>query len=92
MARPGVVWFGEELPAHPWDASTAAVEKCDAFISIGTSGVVFPAAYLPIEAACRGAAVIHVNQEHVPVKGDREISLVGQGGAILPQLLASPFG
>ncbi|WJN50025.1 MULTISPECIES: SIR2 family NAD-dependent protein deacylase [Pseudomonas] len=59
--RPGVVWFGEMLPEDAWSAGLGAAEECDLFFSIGTSGVVFPAAELPLRALGAGASVIHVN-------------------------------
>lgn len=42
--RPGVVWFGEMLPEDAWSVGLAAAEGCDVFLSIGTSGIVYPAA------------------------------------------------
>ncbi len=59
--RPGVVWFGEMLPEDAWSAGLGAAEECDLFFSIGTSGVVFPAAELPLRALGAGASVVHVN-------------------------------
>ena len=40
--RPHVVWFGE-MPLH-MDEIYAALERCALFISVGTSGMVYPAA------------------------------------------------
>jgi len=40
--RPHVVWFGE-MPFH-MDEIYAALDRCDLFLSIGTSGMVYPAA------------------------------------------------
>jgi NAD-dependent deacetylase len=40
--RPDVVWFGE-MPLH-MERIYAALSRCDLFIAIGTSGVVYPAA------------------------------------------------
>lgn len=40
--RPDIVWFGE-MP-YQMDAITEALHKCDVFVSIGTSGLVYPAA------------------------------------------------
>lgn len=59
--RPGVVWFGEMLPEAPWSAGLAAAESCDLFFSIGTSGVVYPAAELPLCALGTSATVVHIN-------------------------------
>jgi len=58
---PGVVWFGEMLPENNWSAAVAAAEASDMFLSIGTSGIVYPAAELPLRALCRGSTVVHIN-------------------------------
>ena len=59
--RPGVVWFGELLPADGLEAAWRAAEACDVIVVIGTSGVVQPAASLSSLALARGAAVIEIN-------------------------------
>ena len=46
--RPGVVWFGEGLPNHVWSHAEQLVVDCDALLVVGTSGVVYPAARLPL--------------------------------------------
>lgn len=91
LCRPGVVWFGESLPLDVWEAAVAAVAECDVLLSIGTSGAVYPAAALPKQALSSGAVVIHINPNRVAVSSENEISLVGKGGVILPQLLARAF-
>lgn len=53
-ARPHVVWFGE-LPLH-LDRITGALQRCDLFVSIGTSGVVYPAAGFVAAVAAAGRA------------------------------------
>jgi NAD-dependent protein deacetylase/lipoamidase len=62
LARPGVVWFGESIPPHAARAAQAAT-ACDAFLSIGTSAVVYPAAALVAEARARGAFTVEINPE-----------------------------
>lgn len=59
--RPGVVWFGEPLPAHAWRAATAAIDSCEQLVVVGTSGLVQPAASLPQRARDAGARVIEIN-------------------------------
>jgi len=61
MARPAVVWFGEQLPAGAMDRATAAALACDVCFSIGTSTLVQPAASLPFIALNAGAVVIEIN-------------------------------
>lgn len=59
--RPHVVWFGE-MPLQ-MDAILAALSDCGLFISIGTSGNVYPAAGFVQEARAYGAAAIELNLE-----------------------------
>lgn len=91
QVRPGVVWFGEELPTQVLAQAFAAAESCDLLLSVGTSGVVYPAAQIPQLALRSGARVVHVNPQPVAIRGDREHCLVGAAGEVLPCLLAHAF-
>ena len=89
--RPGVVWFGEVLPEDAWSAGLAAAEECDVFLSIGTSGIVYPAAELPLRALGKGATVVHIN----PVRFDissQEHFLQGPASVLMESLLRESFG
>ncbi len=57
--RPDIVWFGE-MPHH-LDEIQANLEKCDLFISIGTSGLVYPAANFVSLAKQVGAFCLEIN-------------------------------
>lgn len=59
--RPDIVWFGE-MPYHV-DEINKALAKVDLFISIGTSGTVFPAAGFALQARTRGAFTVEINLE-----------------------------
>jgi NAD-dependent deacetylase len=85
--RPGVVWFGEALPADALEAAFAAAEQADLLISVGTSGVVEPAAAIPRVAQQAGAWVLHVNPEPMAPAGVRVRHLRGAAGQVLPQLM-----
>ncbi|MGY8905220.1 MAG: SIR2 family NAD-dependent protein deacylase [Burkholderiales bacterium] len=61
--RPGVVWFGEDLPQGVWKQAQTLVAECDLLIAVGTSGVVYPAAGLVSSAAQRGIFVLGVNPQ-----------------------------
>lgn len=86
--RPAVVLFGEGLAEPAWTAAQRAVETCDVLISIGTSGMVFPAALLPMMAADRGATVITID----PAAAGDAFSLRGAAGEWMPKLLDAAFG
>lgn len=59
--RPHIVWFGE-MPLG-MDAIEAALGACDLFVSIGTSGNVYPAAGFVAEARAAGARTVELNLE-----------------------------
>lgn len=85
--RPGVVWFKENLPEGAWRSAVRLVRDCELLISVGTSGVVTPAADIPEMARAAGATVIHVNLEDVGLGEANEIMLLGSAGVVLPTLL-----
>ena len=59
--RPDVVWFGE-MPYH-MERIYAALAEADLFISIGTSGNVYPASGFVAEARRHGARTVELNLE-----------------------------
>lgn len=65
--RPDVVWFGE-MPYH-MGTIEAQISRCDLFIAIGTSGVVYPAAGFVQEAMRWGAHTVEINKELSEVTG-----------------------
>jgi NAD-dependent deacetylase len=87
MARPGVVWFGENLNPKIWAVAEQAVRACDVLLVIGTSAVVYPAAGLVPLAGASGAKTIEVNLEATPHSQAVDYSFVGLAGTVLPQLL-----
>ena len=88
--RPGVVWFGEMLPEQAWSYALEAVEDCDFFLSVGTSGIVYPAAELPLRALRNGATVVHVNPVVCGVSSQQHF-LEGSASHMLPTLLCRAF-
>jgi NAD-dependent deacetylase len=89
LLRPDVVWFGEDLPQDALQAAFTAARSCDLFLSVGTSGLVQPAARLPLEAAASGAIVVEVNPQPTPLSPYVDFRLEGLSGVILPALLAA---
>jgi NAD-dependent deacetylase len=73
--RPDIVWFGE-YPMH-MDKIQKELEECDLFVSIGTSGVVYPAAMFIQIAKSNGAYGIEINLEQTQVSDDFDMHLQG---------------
>lgn len=85
--RPHIVWFGE-MPLL-MEAISRAIAGCTHFISIGTSGTVYPAAGFVREARSAGARTIELNLE--PSQGTRYFDEYRHGPAsvVVPAFLAS---
>ncbi len=67
VMRPHIVWFGE-MPLE-MGRIERALERCDLFVSIGTSGAVYPAAGFVQLARQAGARTVEINLE--PTQGAR---------------------
>ena len=89
LLRPEVVWFGEALPPEAIGRAQQLSASCDVMLVVGTSGVVFPAAAMPLIAREAGATVIDVNPEKDALAARADIFLKGPGGEVLPKLVAS---
>lgn len=63
FVRPDVVWFGEALPEPVLNRAFEAASCAQVMLVAGTSGVVQPAASLPLVAREAGATVIEINPE-----------------------------
>jgi NAD-dependent protein deacetylase/lipoamidase len=87
ILRPDVVWFGEMLPEDAVAAAQLAVARCNVFLSVGTSSVVYPAAGFVHAARSRGAFTAEVNAEETVISSMVDVSLRGKSGEILPRVL-----
>ncbi len=83
--RPHIVWFGE-MPLRMGDIYSA-IEKADLFISIGTSGVVYPAAGFVHDARMHGAHTIEINLEPSAVESEFEEKRYGKASIEVPKLV-----
>ena len=81
--RPDIVWFGEMPLAL--DTIFQALERCDLFVAIGTSGQVYPAAGF-VEAAA-SARSIEINLEPSAVGSCFHEHRAGPAGTTVPQLV-----
>lgn len=87
MLRPHVVWFGE-MPLE-MDQIGAALARCDLFVSVGTSGNVYPAAGFVAEANAAGARTVELNLEPSLGRGHFAEGRYGKATAIVPEFVAA---
>jgi NAD-dependent deacetylase len=85
--RPTLVLFGEGMREPDWSASLAAAESCDCMIVVGTSGLVLPAAMIPVAARDSGARIIGIG----PEVDEGHVQLRSRAGAVLPALVSAAF-
>lgn len=85
--RPDVVWFNEILPSGPLDAAWTAVAQADLMLIVGTSGMVHPAADMPMDAHDRGVPVIEVNPQPSALTAIADIWIGEASGDALPELV-----
>ncbi len=84
--RPHIVWFGE-MPLH-MDRVRDAVTLCDLFVSIGTSGAVYPAAGFVQEARYAGAQTVELNLEPSENAQCFDDALYGKASQVVPDFVA----
>lgn len=87
LVRPGVVWFGEALPAGALEAAERAARAADVMLVVGTSGAVWPAAGLAATARRGGAYVVIVNPHASEIDSAAHLLVPGTAASVLPRLL-----
>lgn len=84
--RPDIVWFGE-MPYH-MDAIERALSRCSLFVSIGTSGNVYPAAGFVSAARHAGAHAVELNLEPSATQNAFHEHRYGPATEVVPALVA----
>lgn len=87
--RPGVVWFGEALPSKEWAEAERRMQTADALLIVGTSGVVYPAAGLPLIAHAHGVPIIEVTPMRTDLSHLADVVIEDTAARALPQLLTT---
>jgi len=79
------------LPDAAWATAMDEAQACDMFLSVGTSGMVYPAAELPLHALRYRATVAHINPQRFEISHDQYF-LQGRASEVMTDLLAMAFG
>ncbi len=85
ICRPDVVGFGEPVQDMPLAFEEA--KSCDLFLILGTSGVVYPAVYIPEYARKAGAKLIEINASGCYFPNLVDMGIIGKTGEILPGIV-----
>jgi NAD-dependent deacetylase len=80
---PDIVWFEDSLREETLRRAQELLVQCDLLVSVGTSGVVYPAADLPRIAMKNGATTVEINLEETPVSQLYQHRLRGKASDML---------
>ena len=83
VIRPDIVWFGE-MPFYMEEIETA-LSKCDLFVSIGTSGAVYPAAGFVQMAHVLSKQTLEINLERSEGSHFFDETRLGKAGELVPK-------
>ena len=90
LMRPDIVWFGE-MP-YEMERIEEALRRCDLFVSIGTSGAVYPAAGFVQTARYCGARTLEMNLEPSLGSVFFDESRTGPASQLVPQWVEEVLG
>lgn len=85
--RPDVIWFGEMLPPDSVQRARELLAKTDVMLAIGTSGLVSPAAEMPLWAQQNGAFLIEINPDDGALTPYADLKLQAPSGEVLPRIV-----
>jgi len=84
-----IVFFGEVLPQAAVSLAYRWAAEADAVISVGSSLSVYPAAYVPLDVASRGAPFVIINNQPTDLDNVASLRLDGMAGDLLSRLVAA---
>jgi NAD-dependent deacetylase len=87
ILKPDVVFFGEMLPPDTLISAERESEQCDLFIVIGSTLVVYPAAYMPIYAKQSGAKIVIINMGDTGHNDIADVIINAPAGDIMTRII-----
>jgi NAD-dependent deacetylase len=83
VVKAATISFGQPMPEEPMRRAQELALRCDLFLVIGSSLVVYPAAALPVLAKESGATLVIVNREPTPLDDIADLVIRAEIGAVL---------
>jgi NAD-dependent deacetylase len=87
ILKPDAVFFGEALPQETLQEAIRRARNCDLFIVIGSTLVIYPAAYIPTYAGEAGAKLAIVNLTPTPLDHYAEVIIRGKAGETMSEVM-----
>ncbi|MFH1003251.1 MAG: Sir2 family NAD-dependent protein deacetylase [Chloroflexota bacterium] len=87
ILKPDIVFFGEALPGEVLREATSRSSRADLFVVIGSSLVVYPAAYMPSYAVNAGARLVIINLSPTPMDSQATVLIRAKAGEAMPRIV-----
>lgn len=87
ILKPAAIFFGEPLPAKVLEEATARSYNSDLFIVIGSTLVIYPAAYMPIYATSSGAKLVIINLSSTPMDQEAAVLIRAKAGETMSRVI-----
>ncbi len=83
IIKPRTIMFGEAMPRVEMEEAERRARAADVFLVVGSSLVVYPAAYMPLHAKQAGARLVIVNLTETPHDHAADLVIRGSAAAVL---------
>ncbi len=87
LLKPNAVFFGEALPQDVLEEASRRSLNSDLFIVIGSTLIVYPAAYMPIYAHQAGAKLVIINLSSTPMDGEASVLIRARAGEAMSKIV-----
>jgi len=87
ILKPDAVFFGESLPREVLEEATHRSSNCDLFMAIGSTLVVYPAAYMPMYAVNSRAKLVIINLSSTPMDRQANILIKAKAGEAMTKVI-----
>ena len=88
ILKPDVIFFGEALPENSLQEATRHANHCDLLLVVGSSLVVYPAAYMPFYAKQAGAGLAIVNLSPTSADSIADVIVRAPAGEVMGRIVA----
>jgi NAD-dependent deacetylase len=86
ILKPDAVFFGEPLPQKVFREAVTRSRRCDLLIVIGSTLVVYPAAYIPEYALDGGAKLVIINLSSTPLDRQAQVLVRAKAGEVMSRV------
>ncbi|HEY7037845.1 MAG TPA: Sir2 family NAD-dependent protein deacetylase [Methylomirabilota bacterium] len=87
VIKPRTIMFGEAMPRQELEEAERRSRRSDLFIVVGSSLVVYPAAYMPLHAKDAGATLAIVNLTETPHDAQADLVIRGSAASVLSEVV-----